>query len=45
MTSYRFFKMLDAAAQYYLYLLMLLPTEGQRLSTNRISSTYLNWRL
>jgi len=50
MTSYRFFKMPNAERGRSIllpasYLLMLLRSEGLRLSANQISSTYLNWRL
>ena len=50
MTSYRFFKMPNAERGRSIllpasYLLMLLRSEGLRLSANQISSTYLNKRL
>ena len=42
-TSYRFIKMAAANAKYYFPI--LLPSEGQSLWANQISSTYLNWWL
>jgi len=42
MTSYLFFNMAAAFAQYYFRFricMMSLPSEGQNLSTNQISST------
>jgi len=51
MTSFQFFKMAAATAKWQFRLricwchLMSLPSEGQSLSANQISSTYLNWWL
>jgi len=47
MTSYRFFKKADGAAQYYFpfYLSMSLPSEGASLSPYQIFPTYLDSQL
>jgi len=47
MTSYPFLKMAAATAKYYFRfpICSCLPSQGQSLSANQISSRYLNWRL